>query len=283
MDCLGDALLSGEDAGDDRAELLKALPHPALVSLIPPAARNAVVGVQNLLKGVKGVPKERALAPLLVKLRHSSLFDNAHPQRLGNLLQKALFRAGFLLLAYAVQIHVLLTVISEAAHAESRDVALFDSGPHASVGYLHGHKPRPLADFLSVDVEIRLGNPVLHNGRAVQRLEAVLQVNLVAVLGKPVRGLGDLLLRHKVAVTVLLHRFIDNPGDVVILRVRFDDPAVGRERRLAAVPFLEEELPLVRCLVYEGNKLDFRVGDLVCFSQAPGHASLTSFHGTWKI
>ena len=45
--------------------------------------------------------------------------------------------------------------------------------------------------------------------------------------GKPVRRFGDLLLCHKITVTVLLHRLVDNPGDVVVICVRLDNPAVG--------------------------------------------------------
>ena len=95
-----------------------------------------------------------------------------------------------------------------------------------------------------------------------------MQVYLVAVLGKPVGRLGDFRLGHKIAVAVLRHRLVDNARDVVGLRVRLDDSAIGGERGLATVLFLDKELPLVGGLVHEADELDFRVRNLVGFFQA---------------
>ncbi|AFB75753.1 hypothetical protein 2016_scaffold57_00082 [Bacteriophage sp.] len=79
----------------------------------------------------------------------------------------------------------------------------------------------------------------------------MLQVHLVAVLRKPVRRFGDFLLGHVVAVAVLLHRFVHNAGNIVALCVRLDNSAVGRKRRFSVVRFLQKELTLIGCLVYQ--------------------------------
>ena len=105
----------------------------------------------------------------------------------------------------------------------------------------------------------------------------MLDVDLVAVLHKPVRSLLDLRFGHEVVVGVCDHRLIDNAGDIVARAVHLDDASVGLEA-LTAVRFLlcEKELLLISSLVNEGHELDLGVRDLNGLFHI-AHFSLTSF------
>ena len=103
----------------------------------------------------------------------------------------------------------------------------------------------------------------------------MLHVHLIAVLGEPVRGLGDFLLRHVIAVGVLCEGLIDNAGDVVAVSIRVDDAAVRSKRGGAMLRLGDKELFLVGRLVYEADERNFCICDGVCFLDF-AHGFLTS-------
>ena len=82
----------------------------------------------------------------------------------------------------------------------------------------------------------------------------MLHIHLIAVLGEPVRGLGDFLLRHVIAVSVLCEGLIDNAGDVVAISIRVDDSAVRSKRGGAVLRLGDKKLFLVGRLVYKADK-----------------------------
>lgn len=114
------------------------------------------------------------------------------------------------------------------------DFAFLDFLENIRVVHLDGHHPCAFLDGLLSRRSYRKRNIALDDGRLFERLERVLHIHLIAVLGEPVRGLGDFLLRHVIAVSVLCEGLIDNAGDVVAISIRVD--RFGRKKQKEAEP-----------------------------------------------
>ena len=170
---------------------------------------------------------------------------------------------------------VCVAVLADAAHGKAGDFAFLDFLENIRVVHLDGHHPCAFLDGLLADAHIARSDIAFDDGCLFERLERVLHVHLIAVLGEPIRGLGDFLLRHVIAVGVLGEGLIDNAGDVVAVSIRVDDAAVRSKRGGAMLRLGDKKLFLVGRLVYEADERNFCICDGVCFLDF-AHGFLTS-------
>ena len=238
-----------------------------------------VVPVQNVVERVERGPEVVALDALGVVVGNFAFLDNIKAEGSGHLLEDAAHTLfGLLLrLCHSVigQRVVLVAVLADAAHGKAGDFAFLDFLENIRVVHLDSHHPCALLDGLLSDAHIARCDIALDDGRLFERLERVLHIHLIAVLGEPVRGLCDFLLRHVIAVGVLCEGLIDNAGDVVAISIRVDDSAVRSKRGGAVLRLGDKKLFLVGRLVYKADKRNLCICDGVCFLDF-AHGFLTS-------